>query len=143
VTRDAREDRTRTQDLSPEQLARRLFGFLARKAGISGRRWRDALPQLEKLARERGTTGAWEEVERIERFARMAVNPGGYAFACLFPDGRERPPSPLQRVLGQVDPGPLFRGLDEDRPGKPDAAAALARAGLRPPPRTSTRQNAP
>lgn len=118
-----REPQARTPDAeSAPVLARRMFGFLARKTGLSAKRWKDAAGLLEDLVRQVGPARAWDELERIERAARSAVNPGGYAWACLQPD-----PDPLTRraplrtVPHEPDRSPLFAGLD--RRGSPAPAS--------------------
>lgn len=131
VTRSLEGRGERDAGVAAPVLARRLFGFLARKTGLSGRRWKEALPELEALAHELGHDAAWAEVERIAGAARMATNPGGYAYACLFRDGLpERPARPLRALEPAASPGPLFRGLEPERVGKPVALAHAARALL-------------
>lgn len=129
---------------SPANLARRMFAFLARSARISGRRWEVAVVALEALVAERGEAGAWDEVERIEKASRAAVNPGGYAFACLFPDGPpETRGSGLRALERSAQAGPLFQSLDEDRPTNPSRRARPARSPSNATPRASERPSAP
>lgn len=111
----------------PARVARELFGFLRRTAGLSGRTWKESLVALEDLVRERGPNAALAEVERIARAARQAVNPGGYAYACLFPDGSPNPRGAALRAMGggdAADPGPLYRGLTGNSGAQPVRAPA-------------------
>lgn len=110
---------------SAPALALRMFGFLARRTGLSARRWKEAGPLLEDLVRELGEARAWEEVERIERAARQAVNPGGYAYACLRPDPSPADRrAPLRPVPHQPDRSPLFAGLDGSGSARPAREAS-------------------